>query len=107
MSETRTCFRCGRVGSRAFVPERNATTGEKQSRCVNREACRDRQRPPCTHYSWHAGYVHAGELVVGKPHRSVHTCPACVKASQAYVTAVTGGLPASDLTPFTRKAVTE
>lgn len=109
MTETRTCFRCGREGSRMFELEANAATGMAQWRCVNRVTCKERtwRNIPCRHDSEHAGLVHAGELKFSKPHCSVHTCPGCVPASQAYVTAVTGGLPASELIPFTRGEVVE
>ncbi|MGW2666075.1 hypothetical protein ACWCW7_34410 [Nocardia tengchongensis] len=92
-----------------FERESNAATGLPQWRCTNRVTCKERtwRNIPCTHDNEHAGLVHAGELVFGKPHCSVHTCANCVPASQAYVTAVTGGLPASDLIPFTRKAAAE
>lgn len=52
---------------------------------------------PCDHDP--EGFVEAGQLF-GGAFCSVVTCRACVAASQAHVTAVTRGLPASDLIPF-------
>lgn len=106
MTETRTCTRCLREGTREFQRVSNAATGEAEWRCRNTMACTERtwRQVPCDHNDDHVGRVQAGELVLGKRHCSVYTCHACVPASREYVTRVTGGLPASDLILFEESA---
>lgn len=105
MTETRTCARCGRTGTRQFYRVSNPHTGIPEWLCASQSSCRERMRNeplPCDHDKDQIGRVQAGELKLGRPHCSVYTCRACAPASQQYVTRHTGGLPASDLIPFDR-----